>query len=154
MSDEVDRFAVDHAPPEQGQTRRAFLTGTVAASGVVTGLRCLSAATGAEPTKGSAPVNPRLFTFVGGIVGKWEVITAKAVVGDPLPAVKRLDIVGGAVLPLPGGAKWALRGITSNERYVTRAEKEVLVKKQAALGRPEATHAALSQSARARSGGV
>ena len=36
-----------------------------------------------------------------------------------------------------------LRGVTSNERYVTREEKGQLVAKQVVLGRPEATHAAL-----------
>jgi hypothetical protein len=56
---------------------------------------------------------------------------------------RRLDIVTGAVAALPDGGKWMLRGVTSNDRYVTREEKELLIKKQAALGRPEATHMAL-----------
>ena len=43
----------------------------------------------------------------------------------------------------PRGALWYLRGITSNERYVTRDEKGELVAKQQGLGRPEATCAAL-----------
>jgi hypothetical protein len=38
---------------------------------------------------------------------------------------------------------WALRGITSNGRYVTRPEKTDLVARQPALGRPEAVCAAL-----------
>jgi chlorite dismutase len=71
------------------------------------------------------------------------VVSAKAIVGDPLPMVERVDIVAGAVPALPEGGKWILRGVTSNERYVTRAEKDQLVKKQAALGRAEAIHAAL-----------
>ena len=87
-------------------------------------------------------MNPRLYTFAGGKSGGWSVLEAKAIVGDPLPAVDRLDIVSGAIA-LPDGGKWMLRGVTSNERYVTQAEKEQLVKKQVALGRPEATHAAL-----------
>jgi chlorite dismutase len=36
-----------------------------------------------------------------------------------------------------------LRGVTSNERYVTRDEKDRLTKKQVALGRPEAKQMAL-----------
>ena len=44
---------------------------------------------------------------------------------------------------IPDGWKWTLRGVTSNERYVVRSEKETLKQKQAALGRPTATHAAL-----------
>jgi chlorite dismutase len=88
-------------------------------------------------------VNPRLFAFVGGKVGDWSVVKSRAIVGDALPDVERLDIVNGAVATLPEGGKWVLRGVTSNERYVTRSEKDQLVKNQAALGRPESTHAAL-----------
>jgi chlorite dismutase len=44
--------------------------------------------------------------------------------------------------PTPLGG-WALRGITSNERYVEREEKQRLVTTQPSLGRFEATHAAL-----------
>jgi hypothetical protein len=112
-------------------------------AGGITGLGGYNRATGVEPVKGAGAVNPRLFTFVGGKVGKWSVVSAKAIVGDPLPAVDRLDIVTGAVVALPEGGKWMLRGVTSNDRYVTRDEKERLIKKQAALGRPEATHMAL-----------
>ncbi|MGL4555685.1 MAG: chlorite dismutase family protein [Gemmataceae bacterium] len=88
-------------------------------------------------------MTPRLFTYVGGKAGGWSVVSAKAVVGDPLPEADRLDIVNGAVASLPDGGKWILRGVTSNDRYVTRDEKDGLIKKQAALGRPESTHAAL-----------
>jgi chlorite dismutase len=90
-----------------------------------------------------AVVNPRLFTFVGGKSGGWAAVASKAVVGDPLPVVERLDIRNGAVARLPEGASWLLRGVTSNERYATRAEKEELIKKQAALDRPGSTHGAL-----------
>jgi chlorite dismutase len=38
---------------------------------------------------------------------------------------------------------WVLRGVTSNERYVTRSEHTALVANQAPLGRREATRAAL-----------
>ncbi len=88
-------------------------------------------------------MNPRLFSFVGGSAGAWAVVSAKAITGDPLPLANRVDIVPGAVAKMPEGAKWILRGVTSNARYVTRAEKESLVKKQAALGRPDSTLAAL-----------
>ena len=54
--------------------------------------------------------NGRLFTFVGGNAGPWEVTS--------------------------------LRGVTSHERYVTRAEKTKLAASQPELGRPEATAAA------------
>lgn len=87
--------------------------------------------------------NPRLFTFVGGNTGAWQVIARKTVIGEPLPHVKRLDIVIGEVEELPEDALWKLSGLTSNERYITRAEKDQLVAKQVTIGRPEATHAAL-----------
>ena len=53
-----------------------------------------------------------------------------------------IDMVAGE-LPQPLGTSWLLRGITSNERYVTRDEKGELLAKQQSLGRPESTCAAL-----------
>ena len=44
---------------------------------------------------------------------------------------------------MPAGSAWALRGVTSNERYVTRTEHETLGARQPPLGRPDATQAAL-----------
>ena len=88
-------------------------------------------------------MNSRLFTFVGGKVGAWSIVRGKAVVGAPLLVAERLDVVHGAVPAMPDGAKWVLRGVTSNVRYTTRAEQDLLVAKQADLGRPEATRAAL-----------
>lgn len=124
----------DGSAADQTASRRGFLAGAVIAG-------CgASAPASAAPT---AAVNPRLFTFVGGKAGAWSVVSAKAVAGDPPPAVDRLDVVAGAVPELPDGGKWALRGVVSNERYVTRDEKDRLVAKQAALGRAASTHAAL-----------
>lgn len=88
-------------------------------------------------------MNARLFSFVGGEIGPWRVVSISTIVGDTLADVQRLNIVTGAVLEVPEGAKWLLRGLTSNERYVTRLEKEQLVAKQPILGRPQATCAAL-----------
>jgi len=68
-------------------------------------------------------VNPRLFTFVGGNSGAWQVIARKTMIGEPLPTVKRLDIVFGEVKELPEDALWKLSGVTSNERYTTRTER-------------------------------
>ncbi|MFL5310807.1 MAG: chlorite dismutase family protein, partial [Myxococcales bacterium] len=53
----------------------------------------------------------------------------------------RLDRIEGAAGA--GGTSWTLRGTTSNERYVTRAEKEALRAVQPILGRPDSTRAAL-----------
>lgn len=90
-----------------------------------------------------AEMNARVFSFVGGEIGPWRVVTISTVVGDALADVRRLNIVTGAVPQVPEGARWLLRGLTSNERYVTRLEKEQLVAKQPALGRSQATCAAL-----------
>ena len=88
-------------------------------------------------------MNTRLFTFAGGETGVWRVVRMDAVAGAPLPGIPRLDVAAGSVSPQPLGTKWLLRGITSNERYVVREEKDRLVAKQPSLGRAEATCAAL-----------
>jgi len=90
-------------------------------------------------------VPARLFDFIGGADGPWRVDRIGAVTGDGLPAVARLRVAeagGGAGIGEPGAA-WQLRGITSNERYVERPEKQLLLAKQPALGRAEARCAAL-----------
>ena len=143
MPEDANSPDADQPGLGQNSSRRGFLTGALALGGAAAGLGAPTSAAGAEPAKGGAPVNPRLFSFVGGEAGVWSVVSAKAVVGDPLPAVDRVDIVTGAVAALPDGGKWMLRGVTSNDRYVTRDEKDRLVKKQAALNRPESTRAAL-----------
>lgn len=56
--------------------------------------------------------------------------------------MERLSIVAGEVAPREGIA-WVLRGVTSNERYVTRPEKEQLTQKSPRLGRPDADCAVL-----------
>jgi hypothetical protein len=85
----------------------------------------------------------RMFTFVGGDRGPWRVERVDGVVGEAVPGVACLDVVGGLVPAPPAGAAWVLRGVTSNERYVTRTEKNDLVGVQQGLGRPAATRAAL-----------
>jgi hypothetical protein len=93
----------------------------------------------------TTPPVPRLFTFVGGSSGTWQVEQTRPVVGESLPAAAALSVVAAG----PGdaasdvGAAWRLRGIVSNERYVERAEKDALVARQEALGRPACTRAAL-----------
>ena len=142
MVEKRDDSAGNDSRSETARSRRAFLTDAMTAGGVAA-LGGRNSATGAEPVKGEDAVSPRLFTFVGGQAGAWSVVSVKAIVGDPLPTVDRLDIVTGAIVTLPDSGKWMLRGVTSNDRYVTRDEKDRLFLKQAALGRPEATHMAL-----------
>lgn len=84
-----------------------------------------------------------LFAFVGGSTGLWRIVRMDTIVGEPLVAAGRLDIVSGSGTSSDPQARWILRGITSNERYVIREEKSQLVAKEQGLGRPEATCAAL-----------
>src|SRR5215467_14110459 len=88
-------------------------------------------------------MNSRLFTFIGGSAGSWRVANIQTVIGEPLSTVSRIKVTPGEIKQLPSDAKWSLRGITSNERYVVRSEQEQLLAKQPALGRPEAVYAAL-----------
>ncbi len=88
-------------------------------------------------------MSTRLFSFVGGDTGAWRVVKTEAIVGQALPAAKRLAIVAGSEIPSEPRAAWVLRGITSNERYVDREERRQIVAKVLDLGRPEATCAAL-----------
>ena len=97
-----------------------------------------------RPTKEmKTEMNARLFSFIGGGTGPWRVASMSAIVGPPLPNATRLNIVAGPVPEMLDGVRWMLRGLTSNERYVTRSEKDQLVSQQPALGRPHATCAAL-----------
>jgi chlorite dismutase len=88
-------------------------------------------------------VNPRLFTFIGGNNGEWSVLDIKEVAGKSLPFVDALNVVHGPVSGLSSGAKWVLRGVTSNARYTTQDEQLLLTAKQKDPGRSEATRAAL-----------
>jgi hypothetical protein len=87
-------------------------------------------------------LSTRLFSFVGADVGGWRVTGMQTLVGPSLSPVSHLAVLEGATKAEPYGA-WTLRGITSHERYVTRPEKEELVRNQPSLGRPFATLAAL-----------
>jgi chlorite dismutase len=64
--------------------------------------------------------------------------------GEGLPLATNVAVFEGTAPELARGTvAWILRGATSNERYTTKAEHEALVARQPALGRPEATQAAL-----------
>ncbi|HKP95426.1 MAG TPA: chlorite dismutase family protein [Fibrobacteria bacterium] len=84
----------------------------------------------------------RLFNFIGGDSGDWFITGVKPVIGESLPGAERLAIVGGETR-IPAGGLWSLRGVVSNERYVTHAEREELRATQAGLGRQQASRAAL-----------
>ena len=51
----------------------------------------------------------RLFSFMGGNTGFWRVADMKVIVGEPLPAVRKLEIASGSESPSePLAAWWAL----------------------------------------------
>lgn len=85
---------------------------------------------------------PVQVSFVGGDRGPWNVESLTAVAGPGLKDVARVDMVEGP-WPFGLGGIWLLRGVTSNDRYVERRERDALTASQAPLGRPEATAAAL-----------
>ena len=83
----------------------------------------------------------RLFSFIAHPQGEWAVTAQTTLVGEPWPAAQGLQVWAGG--QAPSAAPWVLRGITSNERYVEREEKQALVARQQGLGRPASTCAAL-----------
>lgn len=87
-------------------------------------------------------MNERLFGFVGGDSGAWLVTSMDAVKGHPLPNATHVAMLNGASIQ-GHQANWVLRGVTSNERYVTKTEKKNLVAVQQGLGRTPSTMAAL-----------
>jgi hypothetical protein len=88
----------------------------------------------------------REFGFVGGSVGEWEVVSLRPVRGESLAPVERLTVapaVAASPSPSAAGTLWRLRGVVSNERYVSRPERDGLRAVQEGLGRPAAVCAAL-----------
>ena len=87
-------------------------------------------------------MDPVPVVFVAGAGGDWRVERIAAVRGEALPFAPRLarleGVQGGDVRGI-----WTLRGTTSHERYVARAEKEALRAVQPPLGRADSTRAAL-----------
>ena len=88
-------------------------------------------------------MDDRFYTFIGGDVGPWQVVSHAAVAGPGLEVPPRLEVRNANVLVPPAGARWLLRGVTSHGRYTTRTEQDQLAAVQPPLGRPEATCAAL-----------
>jgi chlorite dismutase len=86
-------------------------------------------------------MSSRAFTFTGGTTGSYRVTRVAAVTGETLPHAARVSVTSG-IAPVAGAA-WSLRGVTSNQRYVTRAEATKLAVHPPVYDRPEATHAAL-----------
>ncbi len=92
---------------------------------------------------GRMPSNSRATTFIGGKTGSMQVVSHTTISGQPIARVTAIDMISGVAADLPADAVWAFHGVASNDRYTTRSEKTELTSKQATIGRPEATHAAL-----------
>jgi len=86
-------------------------------------------------------VDPIPVVFTAGADGDWRIERIASVRGAGLPPAPHLARSEGARGSEAG--IWTLRGTTSHERYVTRAEKEALRAVQPPLGRPDSTRAAL-----------
>jgi hypothetical protein len=87
-------------------------------------------------------LNARLVRFRASETGLWRVRSLAAVCGEPLPPAARLEVLASEDPDEEAGI-WTLRGVTSNERYVTEDEKRRLVAVQEGLGRPASVYAAL-----------
>lgn len=85
----------------------------------------------------------RFYSFLGTSAGPWKVASVTSVAGGSLDPVEAIDVQNAYVREPPPGATWVLRGVTSNQRYVTRPEQATLVAVQEGLGRPHATCAAM-----------
>ena len=83
------------------------------------------------------------YAFIGGDHGPWRVVRITAARGPGIEAVHALNAVNEPFAALPAGARWVLRGFTSNVRYATRDETARLKAAQPSLDRPEASCAAL-----------
>lgn len=87
--------------------------------------------------------------FLAGSSGEWVIERLDTVTGSSLPVATHLAVRVEHAPDPTTSARWLLRGVPSYERYVVRAEKTALEARQARLGRPEASCAALIPIAKA-----
>jgi len=62
------------------------------------------------------------YSFIGGHEGPWRVTRCHAIVGGPVDAVQRLNVVNSPASQLSKRGTWVLQGFTSNVRYAERHE--------------------------------
>ncbi|MCS3743301.1 hypothetical protein [Rhizobium sp. BK661] len=96
---------------------------------------------------------PQSDGFIGGNEGEWAVVSQRSLLGPPIAAVSRVAMLSGNSQADAADAAWILRGVATNDRHTTRDEKRSLVEKQAPMGRPEATRAALILLRKGQNGG-
>src|SRR5438132_107489 len=72
-------------------------------------------------------MRPVSVAFVGSTSGTWTVDGMEAVRGPALAPASHVEVIEGLAADAPVGAvSWVLRGVTSNERYLTRVERDAL----------------------------
>ncbi|HEX6277825.1 MAG TPA: chlorite dismutase family protein, partial [Polyangiaceae bacterium] len=76
----------------------------------------------------------RAFWFAGGDAGEFRVQRMTAPSGETLGGVARVARGESLEVPESLAARWAFRGVTSNLRYTTQAEKDVLLANAPAPG--------------------
>lgn len=84
---------------------------------------------------------PCQYSFVGARSGAWAVRSMSLFQGTPIAEALFVSVV--SRIDIEADAAWTLRGVTSNMRYTTTGEAAHLSERQAGLGRPEASRAAL-----------
>ena len=80
--------------------------------------------------------------FLAGATGRWKVERLEGIRGPSLATASHLEVSLGSKTT-PQHAVWILHGVTSHERYATRAEHDRIAAVQPPLDRAEATRAAL-----------
>jgi hypothetical protein len=100
------------------------------------------------PVKRGTPLHcwvSRTWYFAGGARGEFVITHTQVIRGEALPTAARLSVFQVDVHPAQPNSVHAfvLAGVVSNERYVTRPEKDALIAEQVAIGRPNARCGAL-----------
>ena len=85
----------------------------------------------------------RLTFFTSGNSGQWRISSVSPVTGEGLSDNASHLALSHTPVAESTAPIWTLRGVSSNTRYVTAAERADLLAKQSGLNRPEATRAAL-----------
>ena len=91
----------------------------------------------------SSSTSPLIVSFAAGVAGRWTIDRISSVIGEGLASAPRLEVIEGRDTLGDRVDVWSLRGTTSNSRYTTHAEKQVMTAQQEGLGRQTATRAAL-----------
>jgi hypothetical protein len=91
----------------------------------------------------SVNVGGEITSFVGGDRGNWQIEAMTTIIGGALDTSTHLDMISDGTQPVGTDHVWVLQGVPSYHRYVNRREHDLLTAGKPALGRPEATCAAL-----------